>query len=74
MAGVENPLSTDRQVEPHDGGAGPQLLGDVEAALAALKGSRAYMGASGAVLDRDTQTVEAMELMHAKIAELQAEL
>jgi hypothetical protein len=38
MAGVENPLSAD-QVEPLDGGAGPLLLGDVEAALAALHGS-----------------------------------
>jgi hypothetical protein len=41
--------------KPHGGGADPQLLGDVEAALAALKAS--------AVSDRDTQTVEAMELM-----------
>ena len=57
--------------EPHGGGAGPQLLlGDVEAALAALKGS--------AVFDRDPQTAEAMELMmavtNAKIAELQAQI
>jgi hypothetical protein len=43
--------------KPQGGGADPQLLGDVEAALAALKGS--------AVSDRDTQTVEAMELMMA---------
>jgi hypothetical protein len=64
MAGIENPLSA-YQVEPHDGGAGPHLLGDVEAALAALKVS--------AVLDA-TQTVEAMELMRAEIAELRAEL
>jgi hypothetical protein len=64
MAAVENPLSAVDQVEPHDEGTGPQLLGDVEAALAALKGS--------AVSDRDTQTVEAMELMNAKIAEVRA--
>jgi hypothetical protein len=49
--------------EPHDGGTDPQLLGDVEAALAALKGS--------AVSDRDTQTVEVMErLIMAVTAEL----
>jgi hypothetical protein len=65
MAGVENPLSTDQTVEPPDGGAGPLLLGDVEAALAALKGSAVY--------DRD-KTVELMELMNAKIAEVRAEL
>jgi hypothetical protein len=54
--------------EGHGGGAGPQLLGDVEAALAALKGS--------AVFDREPQTVEALELMmvvtNAEIAELRA--
>ena len=55
--------------ETHGGGADLELLGDVEAALAALKRS--------AVLDA-TQTVEAMELMmaatNAKIAEVRAEL
>ena len=69
MAGVENPLSAD-QVEPHDGaGAAPQLLGDVEVALATLKGF--------AVSDRDAQTsqtvVEVMELMNAKIAKVRAD-
>jgi hypothetical protein len=53
---------------PHGGGTGvtgPQLLGDVEAALAALKGS--------AVFGREPQTVEAMErLVTAKIAEQRA--
>jgi hypothetical protein len=57
--------------EPHGGGAGPQLLGDVEAALAALKGS--------AVFDREPQTVEAIERLtmavtSAKIAQLRAAL
>jgi hypothetical protein len=87
MAGVENPLSADqsRDVEsseglvldrePHlGGGASPQLLmGDVEAALAALKGS--------AVFDREPQTVDAMERLmaaqaatNATIAELRVEL
>jgi hypothetical protein len=53
--------------------ARPPKRGDVEAALAALKGS--------AVLDRDTQTVEAMELMrrlhavtNAKIAKVRTTL
>jgi hypothetical protein len=66
MAAIENPAST-VQFEPHDGGIGPHelVLGDVEAALAAFKGS--------AVSDRDTQTeetVELMELMSAKITEV----
>jgi hypothetical protein len=66
MAAIENPLST-VQFEPHDGGIGPQLAnivlqGDVEAALAAFKGS--------AVSDRDMQTVELMELISAKITEV----
>jgi hypothetical protein len=53
--------------KPYGGGAGPEPLGDVEAALAALKGS--------VVFDREPQTVEAMErLMTAKIAELRVEL
>ena len=59
--------------KPHDGpdgGAGPQLLEDVEAALAAFKGS--------ALSDRDTQTVELMELMmavtNANKAEVRTEL
>ena len=70
MAGVENPLSAD-QVEPHDGaGAAPQLLGDVEVALATLK--------RFAVSDRDAQTsqtvVEVMELMNAKIAKVRTTL
>ena len=62
---------------PHGGGrggAGPQLLGDVEAALAAVKGS--------AVFDREPQTVDAMERLtmarmavtNAKMEELRAEL
>jgi hypothetical protein len=54
--------------EPHDGKTGPQLLGDVEAALAVLKEST--------VFDRDPQMVELMELMmvvtNAKIAGLRA--
>ena len=54
-AGVESSVI---DPELHGGGSGPQqLLGGVEAALAALKGS--------AVSDRDTQTVEAMEMMMA---------
>jgi hypothetical protein len=59
------------RIEPLDEEAGPQL-GDIEAALAALKGS--------AVLDRapDTQTVEVMQLMmavtNAKIAGVRVEL
>jgi hypothetical protein len=61
MAGIENPLSVD-QVEPHDEGTGPQLLGNVEAALASLKGS--------SVLD-PSHTVEAMELI---MVELRAEI
>ena len=50
--------------EPHDDGrAALHLLEDVDAALAALKGS--------AVFDREPQTVEALEcLVTAKIAEL----
>ena len=67
---VENPLSTD-QVEPHDKGAGPHLLGDIEVALAALKGSMDPLRCT--VLDRD-KTVEVIELMHAKIAKVRAEL
>ena len=57
---------------PHGGGA--ELLGDVERALAALKGSTA-------VSDRHPQTVEVMQLWianaamtNAKIAEVRAEL
>jgi hypothetical protein len=54
--------------KPHDGGA--QLLEDVEATLAELKGS--------AVSDRDTQTVEAMERLTMAVThdrkELRAEL
>jgi hypothetical protein len=64
------PSEFDHQL--HDGETAPQL-GDVEAALIALKGS--------AVFDRDPQTVEVMELMMAKMAatnatitELRAEL
>jgi hypothetical protein len=49
-----------------DGGTGPlQLLGDVEAALAELKGS--------AVFDREPQTVEAVDrLVEARIAQRRA--
>ena len=55
--------------EPHGGGAGPQLLlGDVEAALAALKGSAVFDG------EPHMQTVEVMELITAKIVELRAGL
>jgi hypothetical protein len=49
--------------DPHDGRAALHLLEDVDAALAALKGS--------AVFDREPQTVDALEcLVTAKIAEL----
>jgi hypothetical protein len=64
IAGVENPLSADH-VEPHDGRTGPQLLGDVEAALTALEGF--------ALLDRD-KTLDVMKLMNAKIAEVRMKL
>jgi hypothetical protein len=66
MAGeVENPLSTE-QVEPHEG-TDPQLLGDIEAALAALK-------QGSAVLDVRDKTVDVIELMNAKIAKVRAEV
>jgi hypothetical protein len=64
IGGVENPVSA-AQVEPHDGGAGTQLLEDIEAAVTALK-------QESAVLDVRDKTVDVIQLLNAKIAEVRA--